>query len=221
MEDCKHDSNYRVYSYEFTIWTKYTHRWNFLVVFGGDISKSSNLQHLRSFEEVRQLLLANMHFTVVHKAQEWFHVLFFDITQNHNGMLARICLEKSSEVWTAGRENHFVGSEGTTITCQCDIHKVLLITQMTEGWQDAGMEVIPAQTILLLRIWHLSHLGQQKLHQSIGSWHSSLGFTGIRHRLAQLWNSCFISRSIFLLLHSPITWHYSSPECFFFLWLCP
>ncbi|PSN37512.1 hypothetical protein C0J52_26296, partial [Blattella germanica] len=40
----------------------------FLVFFGGDFSKPSNLQHLCSFEEVRQLLLPNVHFAIVHEA---------------------------------------------------------------------------------------------------------------------------------------------------------
>lgn len=63
------------------------------VLAGRHVGQSSNLQGLRGLEEVRQLLLANVHLTVVHEPQQRLHVALLHVSQDHNGVLAWVCLE--------------------------------------------------------------------------------------------------------------------------------
>ena len=54
------------------------------------------------------------------------------------------------EVWRASWQNHFVSFTGLSVTCQCNICEWLFISQMFEGWNHVGLEIIPAKTKLLL-----------------------------------------------------------------------
>lgn len=66
-------------------------------------------------------------------------------------MLAGIGLEQPPEVGAAGGQHHLVGLERATVARQGHIHEVLFVAQVSEGRQDARVEVVPAQRVLLLR----------------------------------------------------------------------
>jgi len=61
-----------------------------------------------------------------------------------------IYLEKWLEIWTTCRKNHFVCLDGLSITCQCEISKVPLLSKIFEAHDYIGLEIMPPQTELLL-----------------------------------------------------------------------
>ena len=54
------------------------------------------------------------------------------------------------EVRTAGRENHLVSFSALTITGDCNVSEGLLVSEMLEGGDHVGLEVVPSQAELLL-----------------------------------------------------------------------
>lgn len=75
-------------------------------------------------------------------------------------MLAGVGFEKFPEVGTACRENDLVGSEAAAVAGEGDVDEVLFVPEMPKGREDAGMEVVPAQRVLLLRV----HVRLQAAH---------------------------------------------------------
>lgn len=68
-------------------------------------------------------------------------------------MLAGIGFEKFPEVGTAGGEDDLVGGEAAAVAGEGDVDEVLLVPEMPKGREDAGVEVVPAQRVLLLRVY--------------------------------------------------------------------
>ena len=54
------------------------------------------------------------------------------------------------KVWRACWQNHFVGFAGLTVAGKSDICERFFIPQMFEGWNHVRLEIIPAETKLLL-----------------------------------------------------------------------
>lgn len=65
-------------------------------------------------------------------------------------MLAGIRFEQFSKVWTAGGQHHLVRREAATVAGERHVDKVLFVAEVSERGQDARMEVVPAQRVLLL-----------------------------------------------------------------------
>lgn len=59
-------------------------------------------------------------------------------------------LEEPPEVRTARREDDLVRGEAATVACQGHIHKILLVPQMAKWTEDARVEVVPPEWVLLL-----------------------------------------------------------------------
>lgn len=65
-------------------------------------------------------------------------------------MLAGISFEQSPKIRTACRQYHLVCCKRASIACESNIHKILLIFQMSKWRQYRSVEVVPPQRILLL-----------------------------------------------------------------------
>lgn len=61
-----------------------------------DVHESSYLKHLRGLEEGGQLFLADVYLAVVHESQQRLHVGARYVPQDHDRMLAWICLQRKN-----------------------------------------------------------------------------------------------------------------------------
>merc|ERR1719356_171493 len=69
----------------------------------GSLSKTFDLQPLCCLEELRQLILSNIHFPSIHELQNCCQMLKWNILEDDDWMLGRILFEQSFEIWTASR----------------------------------------------------------------------------------------------------------------------
>lgn len=95
-------------------------------------------------------------------------------------MLARVGFEQFPEIGAARGEHHFVGGEGAAIAGEGDVDEVLLVAEVPERRQDAGMEVVPAQRVLLLGALLAPHRARCLRH--CFSRHDSLPYESVRMR---------------------------------------
>ena len=79
-------------------------------------------------------------------------MLKWDIFQNDDRVFGWVFFEQGFEVWGAGRQDHLVSFGALAVTGESYVTKRLFIPQMFEGGHHVGLEIIPAETKLLLII---------------------------------------------------------------------
>lgn len=117
------------------------------------IGQTAHLQQLCRFQEIVQLLMTNMHLTIIHKTQQILNILSTYITQYNNRMFAWISFQQFTEVWAACTEHHFMCGERSSITGQCHINEVFFVAQMPEWREDRALEIVPLESVLLVGLW--------------------------------------------------------------------
>ena len=126
----------------------------FLFIFDGlgSLSQSLDFQPLSSLQKCRQLILGNIHLASVHELQDGRQMGEGDVFEDDDGVLGGVLLQQSFEVGAAGRENHLVSLGALAVTGEGHVTEGLLVPQVLEGGHHVGLEVVPAETELLLVI---------------------------------------------------------------------
>ena len=134
----------------------------FLFIFDGlrSLGQSLHLQPLGRLEKCRQLVLSDVHLASVHELQDGGQVGEGDVFENDYGMLGRVLLQQGLEVGATGGEDHLVRLAALTIAGNRHVTEGLLIPQVFEGGHHVGLEIIPAETELLVTLVsrHLENL---------------------------------------------------------------
>ena len=79
-------------------------------------------------------------------------MLKWDVFQDDDRVFGWVFFEQGFEVWGAGRQDHLVSFGALAVTGESYVTKRLFIPQMFEGGHHVGLEIIPAETKLLLII---------------------------------------------------------------------
>lgn len=118
------------------------------------LCQALHLKPFGSLQERWELFLRDVNFTSVHEFQDGLKVAERNVFQNDNGMLRWIFLKESFKVRTACWKNHLMCFTCLPFTCQSNICKTLLISQVFERWHHVWLEIVPFQEELLLFVCH-------------------------------------------------------------------
>jgi len=78
-----------------------------------------------------------------------------NILEDDDGVLGGVLLQESLEVGRAGRQDHLVSLARLTVASQGDVGEGFLVPEVLERRDHVGLEVVPAETKLLLFLGHL------------------------------------------------------------------
>ena len=84
-------------------------------------------------QERIQLLLGNVHLTVVHEVEDCGEIAELHAFQVQEGVGVGVASEHASEEGRAGREDDFVGLDLLIIAGQGHVEEVLVIPKLAEG----------------------------------------------------------------------------------------
>jgi len=118
----------------------------------GSLGQTFHLELLSCLEKLWELILCHIHLSSIHKLQDSYQMLEWNVLENDDGMFGWILFKKGLEIWRACGQDHFVGLSALTVTSNGNICKRLLISEVFKAGNHVGLEIVPSQTKLLLVI---------------------------------------------------------------------
>lgn len=120
-------------------------------MFAVDVGQSSDFEAFGDFQQRPDLLLADVDLPFVHELHDSLQFGPFDVLQNDNRVLAGVVEEQTLEIWTARRQNHFVGFDAVSVAGQRDVDEALALQKLIENVSQIALVIIPSEAKLLRR----------------------------------------------------------------------
>ncbi len=121
------------------------------------LRESLDLQPLGGLEECRQLVLRHVYLTSVHELEDGGQVLEGHVLQDYDRVLGGVLLKQRLEIGRASGQDHLVGLARLPVAGQGYVSEGLLVPQVLEGRHHVCLEVVPAETkLLLIALGHLA-----------------------------------------------------------------